>query len=334
MPRTLRRLAAGLVTGAALLLAASPAAAGIGSGDVAPDFEGKSFFNTAPITLQSLRGRLVLFELFSTGCGPCRAQVGHLNELQEKYGPKGFTIVGVSKEPGSSLEKFVAELGAKYPIVAESTDSMRAYGRNSFPSAFLIGPDGRVLWDGHPASLPDATIEEHLERVRVLPAFPDSLKWIGSQFEKHKYGAALAKVEDLIVRGNIGADDLPIAEAIRDWFTWYATSAFDGATRDVGEGRFYEASLAYASIEELYKGHALATQAKSALKDLLADPARREEIKAGERLAKILAEIRAGNPDPEDTLKLLKPLLARKYAETRAGRQAAEMAAALGAKGS
>ena len=36
-------------------------------GDVAPDFEGKEFYNTDEISLKQLRGRIVLFELFSTG---------------------------------------------------------------------------------------------------------------------------------------------------------------------------------------------------------------------------------------------------------------------------
>jgi hypothetical protein len=54
----------GLVTAAAL---SSPAFAKVGVGDVAPDFEGRDFFNTSPVTLKQLRGRLVFIELFSTG---------------------------------------------------------------------------------------------------------------------------------------------------------------------------------------------------------------------------------------------------------------------------
>jgi hypothetical protein len=60
-----------LLPAVALLLAlgASPARAdppGLGVGDVAVDFEGKDFVNTEPISLKSLRGHVVLLELFST----------------------------------------------------------------------------------------------------------------------------------------------------------------------------------------------------------------------------------------------------------------------------
>jgi hypothetical protein len=54
----------------AAVLAAHPgreAAAKVGVGDSAPDFEGRDFWNTSPVTLKSLRGRLVFVELFSTG---------------------------------------------------------------------------------------------------------------------------------------------------------------------------------------------------------------------------------------------------------------------------
>ena len=49
------------------LAPARDASARLGEGDIAPDFEGKDFFNTSPTSLKQLRGRLVFIELFSTG---------------------------------------------------------------------------------------------------------------------------------------------------------------------------------------------------------------------------------------------------------------------------
>lgn len=56
----------GLALATTLCLAASTAHAA-DVGDVAPEFEGKEFFNCEQLSLKELRGRLVLFELFSTG---------------------------------------------------------------------------------------------------------------------------------------------------------------------------------------------------------------------------------------------------------------------------
>jgi len=55
----------GLVLSTGLLLLASGPARAAEVGDVAPDFEGRDYFNTEPITLKELRGHVVLLELFS-----------------------------------------------------------------------------------------------------------------------------------------------------------------------------------------------------------------------------------------------------------------------------
>ena len=59
-----RLLLGGLAALAAVALAL-PASAAVGPGDLAPDFEGNDYFNTEPLTLRDLRGKLVFLELFS-----------------------------------------------------------------------------------------------------------------------------------------------------------------------------------------------------------------------------------------------------------------------------
>ena len=62
--RSLSLFALALVTTLCLFAGAAQAA---DVGDVAPEFEGKEFFNCESVSLKELRGRLILFELFSTG---------------------------------------------------------------------------------------------------------------------------------------------------------------------------------------------------------------------------------------------------------------------------
>jgi hypothetical protein len=63
LPRRLRL--APLVLAAAAWLASAPAHAKLGEGDVPPAFEGKEFINTEELSLDSLRGSLVLVEVFT-----------------------------------------------------------------------------------------------------------------------------------------------------------------------------------------------------------------------------------------------------------------------------
>ena len=48
------------------LFMATPASAGVDVGADAPDVTADSFFNTEPVKLSELKGRLILLELFST----------------------------------------------------------------------------------------------------------------------------------------------------------------------------------------------------------------------------------------------------------------------------
>jgi hypothetical protein len=245
--------------------------------------------------------------------------------MHEKYGEKGLTVLAISKQPKSDVEKFVEELEAKHPVVAESSDSMRAFGARSYPSSYLVGANGRVLWTGHPGNFSDALVEETLAKTRLLPALPKALAAHAKSLEKGKYGAVLAKVESEVKSGrHVAEEDRAAAVALEEWLRWYATSNLEAAEAQAKTDA-HGAWVALGDLEGLYKGHALGAQAKTAAAKLKADPATGLEIKAGEMLVSIRKDL-GDEDDLEKVAAALKPLLSKKYAETRAGRVAAALA--------
>lgn len=251
----------------------------------------------------------------------------HLNEVHEKYAEKGLTVLAVSKQDHSSVEKFIEEFQPKYPTVCEKSDSMRAYARTSYPSAFLINSNGRILWLGHPGNLTDGTIDEALENTKILPAWPDALDGVKKVFLKDKYADALSKAQKDIERGRLEEADAEAATGIVAWLEWYGSSALEGAAADAEAGKVYEAGCTYEHVADLYRHHELGEKAEAALKELLADKDRKLEYKAGEKLAKILEEIK--ELKPKKALLKLKPMLSKKYRETAAGKKAAAVAEVL-----
>jgi hypothetical protein len=258
--------------------------------------------------------------------------VVHLNELHEKYSDKGLTVLAVSGQSGAAIEAFIEEFGCTYPTVSEKTNSARAYGATGVPRAYLINSNGRILWIGHPGELPDSKIEEALEQTKILPPWRNALKSVKKAFLKDKYAVALALAEKEIEKGRLDEADLTAAEAIREWIVWYGSSTLEGAKADIEGGKLYEASRNLEHLSDLYAKHDYATQADAALKELLADPERKLEVKAGEKLAKALAAIQEDELKPKKALAKLKPLLGNKYAETAAGKTAAELAEKLEAE--
>lgn len=251
----------------------------------------------------------------------------HLNEIHDKYGEKGLTVLAVSRQDRATVERFIEEFEARYPTVVEKTNSMRAYGRTSVPSAFLINSNGRILWLGHPGNLQDTTIDEAIENTKILPAWPNALKAAKKSFLKDKYAEALSKVAKELGNDRLGEEDTAAAEGIRDWLTWYGESTLEGAKKDSEASHYYEASATYEHLVALYKKHETATKAGAALKELLSDSDRKREVKAGKKLAKILEAIK--DLKPKKALKKLKPMLSKRYEETAAGKKAAQIAEQL-----
>ena len=162
--------------------------------------------------------------------------------------------------------------------------------------------------------------------TQSLPPVPEKFEAVKKALIKMKFGDALKKAEAALPR--LEGSDAEAGEEVRAWIEAIATSGMEDAVALVRDGQVYKGVLKYEQIETRFKGHDLSKQAKAAVKELKSDKAMALEIKASEKLEKIKKAM-AEERKPEDKLKCLKPLLSKKYAETLAGKEAAETAAEL-----
>lgn len=108
-------------------------------------------------SLGQFKGKVVLVNFWATWCGPCRIEIPWLMDLQEKYGSKGFTILGVAmdEEGKSAVVPFVQKerfkLGTtsqpmNYPILIGNDDAAEKFGGLvGLPTTILISRDGRQV---------------------------------------------------------------------------------------------------------------------------------------------------------------------------------------------
>jgi thiol-disulfide isomerase/thioredoxin len=126
------------------------------AGKSEPDLKLKDV-NGKDVTLADLKGKVVFVNFWATWCDPCRIEIPWLIAMQTKYGPKGFTVVGIAMddEGKSVVAPFVAkerfdvdgqQLPMNYPILLGTDEAADKFGGLlGYPSSFLISRDGKIV---------------------------------------------------------------------------------------------------------------------------------------------------------------------------------------------
>lgn len=99
------------------------------------------------ITSQSLRGRVVLVNVWATWCAPCRVEMPLLEATWNRHKAAGLVLLGASVDKGDpqTVRDFISERGISYPIAIVGADVIRELGGVvGYPTSILIGRDGRV----------------------------------------------------------------------------------------------------------------------------------------------------------------------------------------------
>ena len=109
------------------------------------------------VDLSQYRGKVVLVNFWATWCEPCRAEIPELIQFQQKYGNKGFTVLGVAmdQEGKSVVAPFVAkpqfqvggqDVAMDYPIVLGNDKLATKFGGIiGLPTSYVISKNGQVV---------------------------------------------------------------------------------------------------------------------------------------------------------------------------------------------
>ncbi len=156
-----------IVVAAIALFLSTTAVDAIEAGQAAPAFALPTAKGDT-VALDKLRGKVVYVDFWASWCGPCRRSFPWMNEMQQKYGARGFTVVAVNVDKKrADAEKFLAQIPANFTVVYDETgNTPTAYGVRGMPSSYLIDVRGNVTYvergflDEHKADLE--------ERVKAL----------------------------------------------------------------------------------------------------------------------------------------------------------------------
>jgi len=142
---------------------------GLRPGTKAPDFTAETLSGDK-LSLSDLRGKYVLIDFWGTWCGPCIEALPVIKKAYETYGDEDFEIVGIAKELNiERFERFVNRENILWPqipeIYEEQNDIQELYFVNSYPSYYLVNPEGEIVEYGMALSADNLmnTLSKYLE---------------------------------------------------------------------------------------------------------------------------------------------------------------------------
>jgi len=118
----------------------------------APDFVGiDEWLNSKSLTMQELRGKVVLVDFWTYSCINCLRTLPHLEAWYRMYRKDGFVVVGVHtpefafEHVPSNVRAAADRLGVRYPVALDNEyGTWNAYGNQYWPAEYLIDRNGQL----------------------------------------------------------------------------------------------------------------------------------------------------------------------------------------------
>jgi len=123
---------------------------GVKAPDIIP---GGVWFNSDPLTLEKLKGKVVIIDFWTYSCINCQRTLPYLRNWNEKYKDKGLVIIGVHapefafERDEKNLAQAIKDFKLTYPIVQDNDFSTwKAYENRYWPAKYFIDKDGNIRY--------------------------------------------------------------------------------------------------------------------------------------------------------------------------------------------
>lgn len=222
--------------------------------------------------------------------------------LNEKYKEKGLVLVFVGYEGKAKLEPYAQSYKITWPIALEPTKkAQKAYGVRGYPTSFVIAPDGKVVWQGHPASKElEEIIKKLLPKVKqggsaagggatkleLKEGICERLQLAVRKASRGDLGGALRLAETVLNDAGAKENEKEDAEYIKKEVNKLKADLFDEVDRLLKENLPYEARGLLVRIRRAFAGEDDAKQAQVRIDAIDADEKLKNALLAGELFAK------------------------------------------------
>jgi len=151
------------------------------TGKPAPELSNlRGWINTSPLTMEGLKGKVVLLDFWTYSCVNCVRSLPHMKLLHKEYAGDAFVLIGVHtpefefEKPPENVASAVKRFGIGYPVAIDSENTTwKLYGNQYWPRQTVVDSKGTVRWE-HAG---EGDYDKMEDRIR------DLLKEVGKQAE-------------------------------------------------------------------------------------------------------------------------------------------------------
>lgn len=115
--------------------------------ELAPDFAVTDLEGRA-VRLSAYRGKVVLLNVWTTWCPPCREEMPSMERLHRRLQGRDFVLLAVSQDDDGqrAVAPFVREMGVTFPVLVDPEHQVgRRYGVWGYPETFVIDRNGYIV---------------------------------------------------------------------------------------------------------------------------------------------------------------------------------------------
>lgn len=137
-------------------------------GFLAPDFTLLDSQGQA-IQLSSLRGQVVLVNIWASWCGPCKAEMPAMQNVFDLYSSQGFTILAVNttfQDDRQNALEFAGSRGLTFPILFDEDSGVsKQYRVQAMPTSFFVDRSGVVRHTVFGGPMSEALLRVEIEKL-------------------------------------------------------------------------------------------------------------------------------------------------------------------------
>jgi thiol-disulfide isomerase/thioredoxin len=181
--RARRRLLIGVISMALLAVASCAGAApatGVRSAPAFTHSRAEDWLNSPPLTLEALRGHVVIVDVWTFDCWNCYRSLPWLHGVEQQFSANGLRVIGVhtpelpQEYVRANVVRKLTELHIDYPVMLDNDYSYwKALGNQYWPAFYLIDKHGQIrglfVGETHQGDSNAAAIESAIQKLNAEP---------------------------------------------------------------------------------------------------------------------------------------------------------------------